>query len=51
MALARLPLLGEIVQVRGQRATVRYAGQTEFADGNWVGLELQRPVGTAALSN
>lgn len=50
MAASRLPLLGETVQVRGQRATVRYAGQTEFADGNWVGLELQRPVGAAALS-
>ncbi len=40
-----LPRLGSSVLVRNQRATVRYVGATDFAEGVWVGLELLRPVG------
>ena len=40
-----LPRLGSTVLVRNQRATVRYVGTTDFAEGVWVGLELPRPVG------
>ena len=40
-----LPRLGSTVLVRNQRATVRYVGATDFAEGVWVGLELLRPVG------
>ena len=43
--MSNLPELGSTVLVRNQRATVRYVGATNFAEGVWVGLELLRPVG------
>jgi hypothetical protein len=43
--MSNLPELGSTVRVRNQRATVRYVGATDFAEGVWVGLELLRPVG------
>lgn len=44
MATAGLEV-GASVLVRNQRATVRFVGETEFAEGVWVGLSLQRAVG------
>ena len=44
MAIAGLEV-GASVLVRNQRVTVRYVGETDFAEGVWVGLELQRSVG------
>lgn len=37
--------IGDKVQLKGQAATVRYLGKTEFASGEWVGLELDTPTG------
>lgn len=37
--------VGDIVEVQGQRATIRYIGETAFADGEWVGVELDHPTG------
>ncbi|KAG0646140.1 dynein-associated polypeptide [Hyphodiscus hymeniophilus] len=38
--------VGQIVQlVDGQLATVRYVGQTGFAAGEWIGVELEGPNG------
>ena len=37
---------GQIVALKdGQRATVRYAGTTHFAEGVWIGVELEGPTG------
>ena len=44
MATAGLEV-GASVLVRSQRATVRFVGETDFAEGVWVGLSLQRAVG------
>lgn len=37
--------IGEEVQVKGERGVIRYIGQVEFAEGNWVGIELYDVVG------
>lgn len=37
--------IGQRVSVRGEEGTVRYCGPTNFADGNWIGVELDNPVG------
>jgi dynactin 1 len=38
--------VGQIIQLAdGQLATVRYVGQTGFAAGEWVGVELEGPNG------
>lgn len=37
--------IGERVKLKGQPATVRYVGKTEFSPGEWVGLELDTPTG------
>lgn len=37
---------GQVVALKdGQQATVRYIGTTHFADGVWVGVELEGPTG------
>ena len=37
---------GQVISLKdGQRATVRYAGTTHFAEGNWIGVELEGPTG------
>lgn len=37
--------IGERVQLKGQPGTVRYVGRTDFAPGEWVGLEFDTPTG------
>ena len=38
--------VGQIIQlVDGQLATVRFVGQTGFATGDWIGVELEGPNG------
>jgi dynactin 1 len=37
--------LGTICTLYGCRAIVRFNGQTAFATGAWIGLELDQPVG------
>ena len=38
--------IGDRVQVSGDRVgTVRYIGLTDFATGEWVGIELDDPLG------
>ncbi|ANZ75471.1 BA75_02894T0 [Komagataella pastoris] len=37
--------LGERIQVKGVDGVVRFRGQTQFADGEWVGVELDHPTG------
>jgi len=52
-AVSRLPSLGDLVILSeflylsggAQLASVRFLGQTDFAPGLWVGVELCRPVG------
>lgn len=42
---------GEYVTVgTNKHGTVRYVGPTEFAEGTWVGVELDVPAGTVAWS-
>ena len=37
---------GQVVALKGgQRATVRYAGTTQFAEGVWIGVELEGATG------
>ncbi|KAI5799868.1 dynein associated protein-domain-containing protein [Geopyxis carbonaria] len=38
-------LIGDHVDVSGQRATVRFLGQTHFMEGDWMGVELDMPSG------
>lgn len=40
-----LPQIGQQVQVKDEHGVVRFIGKTEFAAGEWVGIELQSPVG------
>lgn len=42
--------VGDVVLVGPHRGVVRYAGQTTFAPGLWVGVEFKKP-GTLELSN
>lgn len=37
--------IGDRVDVNGQLATVRYVGTTDFAPGDWIGVELDVPDG------
>lgn len=37
--------IGEEVQVKGERGVVRFIGLVEFAEGNWVGIELHDVIG------
>lgn len=38
--------VGQVVELsNGSRATVRWIGQGEFAPGEWLGLELEEPIG------
>ncbi|KAI0463078.1 hypothetical protein LJB42_003093 [Komagataella kurtzmanii] len=37
--------VGERIQVKGVDGVVRFKGQTQFADGEWVGVELDQPTG------
>lgn len=37
--------VGDIVDINGDEATVRYVGQTSFSEGEWVGVEMQYPKG------
>ncbi|OBA24448.1 hypothetical protein METBIDRAFT_10587 [Metschnikowia bicuspidata var. bicuspidata NRRL YB-4993] len=37
--------IGQRVNVRGDSGTVRYVGATQFAPGEWVGVELDHPRG------
>lgn len=37
--------VGNRVSVRGQNGTVRYVGSTDFAPGEWIGVELDTPNG------
>lgn len=37
--------VGDKVSLKGQTATVRFIGNTQFAPGKWVGLELDTPTG------
>lgn len=37
--------IGDIVDVSGSRATVRYVGTAEFSPGTWIGVELDSPDG------
>lgn len=37
--------IGEKISFKGQTATVRFVGKTQFSPGNWVGLELETPSG------
>lgn len=38
--------MGERVVVNGKRVgTLRYLGSTEFAQGEWAGVELTEPIG------
>ena len=38
--------VGQDVLVNGKhRAVIRYIGRTTFAEGTWIGLELQKPIG------
>ncbi|GEQ68378.1 hypothetical protein JCM33374_g2046 [Metschnikowia sp. JCM 33374] len=39
------PSVGQRVHVRGEAGVVRFVGTTQFAPGNWVGVELDRPQG------
>ncbi|KAJ3186612.1 hypothetical protein HDU85_007432 [Gaertneriomyces sp. JEL0708] len=43
--VAHAPPIGTVVEVNGVQAVVRYAGETSFATGMWVGLELDTPTG------
>lgn len=37
--------VGDHVTVKGEPGQVRFVGNTAFADGEWVGIELEQPVG------
>ena len=37
--------LGDVVDINGTLATVRFVGATRFSDGDWVGVEFDAPVG------
>ncbi|KAI9291819.1 hypothetical protein K502DRAFT_296070, partial [Neoconidiobolus thromboides FSU 785] len=37
--------LGDLVYVLGMRCTIRWLGETEFKEGEWVGVELFLPKG------
>ncbi|CAK7202319.1 hypothetical protein SEUCBS139899_005041 [Sporothrix eucalyptigena] len=40
------PAVGHIVQLQdGTRGIIRFAGQPHFAPGDWVGVELEAPIG------
>ncbi|KAF8533753.1 dynein associated protein-domain-containing protein [Trichophaea hybrida] len=38
-------LVGDHVDVNGQHAIVRFVGPTEFQEGEWIGVELDMPIG------
>jgi dynactin 1 len=38
-------LVGDHVDVNGRHAIVRYVGTTQFQEGEWVGVEMDMPVG------
>lgn len=40
-----MPVVGQAVNVRGEPGVVRYVGPTEFAEGVWVGVELNNAAG------
>lgn len=37
--------IGDHVTVKGEPGQVRFIGNTAFADGEWIGIELEQPVG------
>jgi dynactin complex subunit len=44
--------LGDIVLVsKRHRATVRFIGPTNFADGIWYGLELEKEIGESTFTS
>ncbi|KAF9055788.1 dynein associated protein-domain-containing protein [Panaeolus papilionaceus] len=45
MASLTNPPLGAIVSIPLGQGVVRFKGQTEFADGQWVGIELHQAIG------
>lgn len=37
--------VGDIVAVKGEPGVVKFMGKTQFANGEWIGVELKNPVG------
>jgi len=37
--------IGQKVETSGCNGVIRFIGTTQFASGNWIGIELERPVG------
>jgi len=43
--MTKLETLGALVSFKGEKGRIRFLGKTNFADGDWYGVELFNKVG------